>query len=155
MKFLEFISSKKFIKTLAILEFIFYGNIIYLRIELIKRILAIDKQMRVLMSFLDYENGWSFIFLFLLLISCLLTFHSRKPAWLIKQIGLICLLVTLNSTLTYSMIIVALLAIYYSINKVAAQFDINKSEKIKYYLISMVCVIVLLTGYAFVPLLNY
>ncbi len=155
MKFLDIISSKIFIKTLSILEFVFYGYIIYSRIELIKSILAIDKQIRDLISLIDYENGWSFIFLFLLLISCALTFHSRKSAWLIKQIGLICLLATLSHTLSYSMIIVPLLAIYYSINKVSDQFGINKSEKIKYYLISLACSISLLAGSAFIPLLEY
>jgi membrane-bound metal-dependent hydrolase YbcI (DUF457 family) len=155
MKFIEFIASKKFIRNLAILELLLYGYIIYSRIELIKSILAIDKQIRDLISFIDYENGWSFIFLFLLLISCALTFQSRKAAWLIKQIGLICLLATLSHTLTYWMIIVALLAIYYSINKVSAQFGIKNSEKIKYYLISLACSIGLLAGYVFIPLLEY
>jgi hypothetical protein len=146
---------------MALLEFLFYGSIIYERIELIRSILRIDKGLRELINLIDYENGWNFIFLSLLLISCLLTFKPRKVAWLIKQIGLICLLVTLGFSITnrfsisYIGIIVILLIIYYSLNKVSDQFNIVKSEKMKYYLISAAIVIMLLAGYIFIGILNY
>lgn len=104
---------------------------------------------------MDYENGWNFIFLFLLLASCLLTFKSRKVAWIIKQIGLICILLTLGFKVPFVGIIVTLLIIYYSINKVSAQFYIMRNEKVKYYSISAVFAIVLLIGYMFLGILDY
>ena len=155
LTFLKFISSEKFIKSLALIEFIFYGFLIYERINRIYIILGISKGLREVINIVDYENGWSFIYLLLLVISCALTLKLNKAVWLIKQVGLICILITLGFIIPYVGIVVTLLIVYYSLNKISFQFGILKVEKMKYHLISVISVVILLAGYLFINILDY
>ena len=155
VNFIENISSKKAIQFLAFLEFIFYGYIFYLRVELIKAILSLPKGLRELINLIDYENGWNLIFLLLLMSSCIFPFKLGKVKWLIKQTCLLTICITLGFNIQFVAIIAPMLIAYFSLNKVSLHFGIYKSEKIKYHTISICGMIIFLPVCFLINILNY
>lgn len=140
----ENIYSFKFIKILSIVEFALYAYLVFSRIRLINAIKKIPELLRSLINLFDYENGWNFVFLFLLFSSIFLTFRKRKIAWILKQTGLICISTNFLLSENYIGILTILLFIYYSLNKTIRLFDITPKEKYWSYFISILSAVILL-----------
>lgn len=155
MNFIDKISSKKAIFKITILEFLFYGFIIYTRINRIVIISNIDPGLRSLINVFDYESGWNLVFLFFLVLSCILSLKYYRLAWIIKQIGLICLIVSLGFIRPYIGIISLGFLIYISLNPVAVNYGIEKKNKIILHVISSVIAIVLLIASSLIDILIY
>jgi len=136
--------SLKFIENLSLLEFVLYAYLLIKRIRVIIFIKKIPKDMRSLIDLFDYENGWNFIFLFLLFLSIPLTFKRRRIAWLLKQTGLICISTTLILGENYIGILTILLFIYFSMSRTNKLFDILPKERLWFFLISISSAILLL-----------
>ena len=119
------------------------------------KILSIDKGLRQLIDFYDYENGWNIIFLTLLLMSNVLTFYSKKVAWTVKQSGLICISITFISKMLYPGFLTILLFIYYSTNKTISRFDIMPKERFKFYLSVILLAFLLLTSSLLFDIVKY
>ena len=144
MKKSEKIYSVKFITILSLLEFVFYAYLVFSRIRLINSIKKIPEIMRSLITLFYYENGWNFVFLFLLFASIFLTFIKRRIAWILKQTALICISTTLILSESYIAILTILLLILFSTNKIIKQFDISPKEKIWFFTISILAAFILL-----------
>lgn len=154
LKYFQNIYSFKFIRILSSFEFVFYIYLLFTRIRILNHIKSIPKGLRELIDLYDYENGWNFIFLLILLTSIILTFSKKRFAWPLKQTGLICISVTLifKSALV---ILTILLLIYYSKNMTMKQFDITSKEKLCFYITSVVAALLLLFCSMTFELLKY
>ena len=151
----EKIHSLKFIKIISSLEFVLYIYLVFSRIRVINNVKRIPKIMRSLIDLFDYENGWNFIFLFLLFTSIILTFRKRRIAWILKQTGLICISTTLILSEKYIGVLTISLFIFYSTNKTIKQFKISAKEKFWFYLISIIAAMILLFCSMSFDLLKY
>ena len=151
----EKIYSLKFIKIISSIEFVLYIYLVFSRIRVINNVKRIPKIMRSLIDLFDYENGWNFIFLFLLFTSIILTFRKRRIAWILKRTGLICISTTLILSENYIGILTILLFIFYSTNKATKQFDISAKEKFWFFLIIIIAAMILLFCSMTFKLLKY
>jgi hypothetical protein len=138
------IYSLNFNKILILLEFILYAYLLFSRIKVVTSIKGVPEGIRELVTFFDYENGWNFIFLFLLFTSIILTLGKRRIAWLLKQTGLICISTTLILGENYIGILTILLFIYFSMSRTNRLFDILPKERLWFFLISISTAILLL-----------
>ena len=155
MKYLNHIFSIRGIQVIAVLEIAGSLILIQNRIERVLFIKNIDPGLRKLINIVDYESGWNFIFLIILITSSFLSFRTRQIGWILKQATLITLLVSIGSVKTLIGIAILILLAYYSNNRIITVFKIKKAKKIKFYSISVLGAVILILSYFFIPILNY
>jgi hypothetical protein len=138
------IYSLNFNKILILFELVLYAYLLVYRIKVVTSIKNIPEGTRESITFFEYENGWNFIFLFLLFVSMVLAFRKERIAWLLKQTGLICISTTLILGANYICILTIFLFIYFSVSKTTRLFGILPKERVWFFLISMSTAVLLL-----------
>lgn len=158
MRLIEKFNSENAIKVVSLLELILYIFFFYrgLRGVIMSTLFANRQSHQAFISYCCEENGWTFIFTLLLIISIVLTFTDRKKiAWVLKLTTLLSYTLFLFLMGDYLSAFTLIIFLFYTIGKISSWFKILPQERKKLIIKITIASAILLLFASFLDFLQY